>query len=63
MGDVIDFHSLDPKVAAERTPVIRALRHLAERLEAAPPEKLLHALPIAASSIEDLTSRLSVWLR
>ena len=63
MGDVIDFHGLDPKVAAERTRVIRALRHPAERLEAAPPEKLLHALPIAASSIEDLTSRLRVWLR
>ena len=60
---MIDFHGLDPKVAAERTRVIHALRTLAERLEAVPPEKLLHALPIAASSIEDLTSRLSVWLR
>jgi hypothetical protein len=48
MGDVIDFHGLDPKIAAERARVIRALRDLAERLEAAPPEKLVHALPIAA---------------
>jgi len=60
---VINIHGLDPTIAAERARVARALRDLAQPLEAAPPEKPLHALPIAASRIEDLTSRLSVWLR
>jgi hypothetical protein len=41
----------------------RALRDLAERLEAAPGEKLLRALPIAASAAANLARRLDVWLR
>jgi hypothetical protein len=63
MGDVQHFDRLERLATVGHARVVRALRELADRLEAAPPEKLVHALPIAASAAEDLAGRLDVWLR
>lgn len=63
MGDVVDLNWVDPRIIAERARAVRALHELAERLDAAPIERLAYALPVVASGVEDLSRRLSVCLR
>jgi len=65
MSDISDIH--DPpgqgRLDRERQRVTDSLRDLAARLDSAPKDQLMHALPIAVAAIGELRKRLSPWLR
>jgi len=65
MSDISDIH--DPprqgRLDRERQRVTDSLRELADRLDSAPKDQLMHALPIAVAAIGELRKRLSPWLR
>ena len=63
MGKVIDVRDPQGRVQRERVRVVEAFRRIAERLEAAPHDKLVHAIPIAASAVDALDRQLARWLR
>lgn len=62
MGNVVDLHDVEPRIAAQRVSIVRALRALADRLKAAPAKNLREALPIAAGSVAELERYLAPWL-
>jgi hypothetical protein len=62
MDRVVDLFAIETRIAAMRKTVVSSLRKLADRVEAAAPDKLREVLPMVAWAIDDLERRISPWL-